>query len=165
MRAVTDPSSPSLTGPPVPAGGAWAGLQVPRSAWLTMAAHCLRAYPEEGCGLLVGVPGTGEVRRVVPTANVAASARVYTVDPRAHLRTERAAEAEGLAVVGVFHSHTHTEAYPSATDVQQAPDPEWHYVLVSLRQELPTVRSYRIRQGEVVEEPVVVTEHVREPGR
>jgi proteasome lid subunit RPN8/RPN11 len=57
--------------------------------------------------------------------------------------------------VGVYHSHTHTDAYPSPTDVAQAPDPTWHYVLVSLREDEPMVRSYRIVDGAVTEEPVV----------
>jgi proteasome lid subunit RPN8/RPN11 len=64
------------------------------------------------------------------------------------------AEAAGNAIIGVFHSHTHTEAYPSPTDVAQAPDPSWHYVLVSLRDIQPVVRSYRIVDGTVTEEPV-----------
>lgn len=57
----------------------------------------------------------------------------------------------------MFHSHTHTEAYPSPTDVAQAPDPSWHYVLVSLRDTEPVVRSYRIVDGLVTEEPVRMT--------
>lgn len=121
-----------------------------------MVAHCLESYPEEGCGLLVGPEGTGRIVRCVPTDNVAHSAALYTVAPRAHLRADRAAEADGLAVVGVFHSHTHTDPYPSPTDVAQAPDPGWHYVLVSLRHELASVRSYRIVDGRVEEEDVTV---------
>ena len=50
-------------------------------------------------------------------------------------------------MIGVFHSHTHTDPYPSPTDVVQAPDPAWHYVLVSLRHEVASVRSYRIVDG------------------
>ena len=68
-----------------------------------------------------------------PTDNVAASARVYEVEPRGLLRADRAAEAAGRQLIGVYHSHTHTEAQPSPTDIAQAPDPDWHYVLVSLR--------------------------------
>ena len=122
-----------------------------------MAAHCLSCYPEEGCGLLVGELSTGAVAEVHPTDNVAASAQVYTVDPKAHLRIDRAAEEAGLAVIGVFHSHTHTDPWPSPTDVRQAPDPGWHYVLVSLRHEVPSVRSYRIVDGNISEEQVVVS--------
>jgi proteasome lid subunit RPN8/RPN11 len=87
---------------------------------------------------------------------VAASARTYTVDPQDHLRADRDAESRGLEIVGVFHSHTHTDPYPSATDVAQAPDPSWHYVLVSLRDDSPTLRSYRIVDGKIDEEPVVL---------
>ncbi|HLI02607.1 MAG TPA: M67 family metallopeptidase [Acidimicrobiales bacterium] len=92
----------------------------------------------------------------LPARNAAASARVYTVEPVDLLRADRRAEAEGAEVMGVYHSHTHTEAYPSPTDVAQAPDPSWHYVLVSLRDTEPTVRSYRIRDGRIEEEPVAV---------
>ena len=47
----------------------------------------------------------------------------------------------------MFHSHTHSEPYPSPTDVAQAPDPAWHYVIVSLKREAPETRSYRIVDG------------------
>jgi proteasome lid subunit RPN8/RPN11 len=122
-----------------------------------MAAHCLSAFPEEGCGLLVGDPSTGRVLRCVPTRNAAGSASLYTVEPRDHLLADRRAEAEGHAIVGVFHSHTHTDAYPSPTDVAQAPDPSWHYVLVSLRHELPSIRSYRIVDGHIEEEVIILS--------
>jgi len=121
-----------------------------------MVAHCLAGLPDEGCGLLGGEPSSGSVVRVYPTRNVAASAKLYTVDPAEHLRADRDAEAAGLEIIGVFHSHTHTDAYPSPTDVAQAPDPTWHYVLVSLRLASPVVRSYRIVDGAVTEEPVML---------
>ena len=55
-----------------------------------------------------------------------------------------------------MHSHTHTEAYPSPTDVHQAPDPGWHYVIVSLKRPEASLRSYRIVDGEVAEEEVAL---------
>ena len=87
--------------------------------------------------------------------SAAESARLYEVHPLDHLHADREAEARGLQIAGVYHSHTHTDAYPSPTDVAQAPDPEWHYVVVSLREDEPMVRSYRIVDGEVSEEPIV----------
>jgi proteasome lid subunit RPN8/RPN11 len=133
-------------------------LRVDRQTWLGMVGHAWDGLPDEACGLLVGTirGDTAEVERFEPTDNDARSAKVYTVPPLAHLRIERAAEAEGLAVVGVVHSHTHTDAYPSPTDVAQAPDPEWHYVIVSLRDEAPVTRSYRIVDGAIAEEQVAV---------
>jgi proteasome lid subunit RPN8/RPN11 len=50
-----------------------------------------------------------------------------------------------------MHSHTHTEAYPSPTDVAAAPDPDWHYLIVTLKRENPEMRTFRIRQGEIAE--------------
>jgi proteasome lid subunit RPN8/RPN11 len=119
-----------------------------------MVAHCLGGLPEEGCGLLAGDPETGTVATCYPTRNVAASARLYTVDPKEHLRADRDAESAGHSIIGVFHSHTHTEAYPSPTDVAQAPDPTWHYVIISLRDTEPVTRSYQIVDRQVFEEPI-----------
>ncbi len=119
-----------------------------------MVATAIRALPNEGCGLLVGRPD--EVVEVVASPNVADSARVYEIDPRVLLRTFRDAEARGLEVIGVFHSHTHSAAYPSPTDVAQAPDPSWHYVLVSLVDAASDVRSYRIVEGAISEEDLAL---------
>lgn len=132
-------------------------LAVPRSVVEVMIAHCLDGYPLEACGLIAGRPGERcEVVSAYPARNSAASARVYTVEPRDMLRADRDAEEEGLEIVGVWHSHTHTDAYPSPTDAAQAPDPGWHYVIVSLRDVEPVMRSYSISDGKIVEEPVVV---------
>lgn len=123
-------------------------------AYLAMVAHAYDGLPLEACGLLGGDPAAGTVTVFYPCRNAAASSRVYTVDPKDHLRADRDAESRGLDIIGVMHSHTHTEAYPSPTDVAQAPDPSWHYVIVSLRQEAPVLRSYRIEGNQVAEEPV-----------
>ncbi len=129
-------------------------LLFPAQAFAQMIGHLYDGYPLEACGLLVG---RGQrVVRFVPSPNLAASAKVYTIDPKVHLRTEMAAEDEGLEVIGVVHSHTHSEPYPSPTDVAQAPDPNWHYVIVSLKREAPETRSYRIIDGTIDEEPVAV---------
>lgn len=129
-------------------------LVVPAAVLDAFAAHAYTEYPLEACGLLVGTEN--QVVRFVPCANEARSARVYTIPAIEHLRAERAAEDDGLAVIGVMHSHTHTEPYPSPTDVAQAPDPTWHYVIVSLKRQLPETRSYRIVDGRIVEVVVAV---------
>jgi len=120
-----------------------------------MIATSIRALPDEGCGLLIG-HDDGTVVDVVVSENVLHSAKVYEIDPKVMLRTYRRCDDEGLSVLGVFHSHTHSEAYPSPTDIRQAPDPSWHYVLVSLRDVPSVVRSYRIVDGVVTEEDIVL---------
>lgn len=125
--------------------------------WEKVLAHCLEGAPLEACGLLGGQGGDRAVaERCYPATNAAGSSRVYTVEPRDLLRADREEEAAGGELIGVWHSHTHTEAWPSPTDVGQAPDPGWHYVLVSLRDVEPTLRSFRIRDGNIFEESVVL---------
>ena len=125
-------------------------------------AHLIDGLPDEACGLLGGSLGAGEQPCVVdawyPSPNRASSSRVYTIDPKVHLQADRDAEERGVELVGVVHSHTHSEPYPSPTDVAQAPDPNWHYVIVSFRLGEPMVRSYRIADGDIAEEPVLVVD-------
>lgn len=125
---------------------------IPGAAVRAMYAHAYMCYPMEMCGLLLGSSAEGRIDRFVPMRNVAESAKLYTLDPKEHLKVELAAEAEGLEVVGVAHSHTHSEAYPSPTDVAQAPDPGWHYVIVTLRDPAPAARSFRIVGEQITEE-------------
>ena len=123
-------------------------------------AHCYFGLPDEACGLLAGplIAGeaTGFVSEVYPAVNADASSRTYTVDGRDYLRASRDAEAHGDDIIGVWHSHTHTDAYPSATDIRQAVDPMWIYVIVSLRDEAPMLRAFRIREDGVRECQVVL---------
>lgn len=142
-----------------------------------MIAHALDGMPLEACGLFAGIPATApdsataaqsaegqsadgersaesQVLRFYPCVNEAQSSKLYTVPGKAFLQADRDAEASGWQILGVMHSHTHTDAYPSPTDVAQAPDPDWHFVIVSLRDDLPSLRSYRIVDGTITEEQV-----------
>ena len=124
-------------------------------------AHCYDGLPDEACGLLAGPVDdrgepTGVVSAVYPCTNAEASARTYTVDSRDLIKAMRDAESRGDQLVGVFHSHTHTVAYPSPTDVAQAMEPGWIYVIVSLRDGDPVLRAYRIQAGEIGEVAVVL---------
>ena len=122
--------------------------------------HCYDEYPDEACGLLtgrlVGVESDGRITDAVPCVNAAHSAVTYTVEGSDFLRVSRAAEARGEEIVGVWHSHTHTDAYPSTTDVRLASDPMWIYAIVSLRDGAPVLRAYRIRDGVIAEIPVTL---------
>jgi len=136
-------------------------LRLTESQYLAIVGHCLDGLPDEACGLLTGpVLGdgepTGRCSQVFPARNADASARTYTVDSKDLLAAMREAEAAGEEIVGVWHSHTHTVAYPSLTDVRQAVDPRWIYVLVSLEGGDPVLRAYRIRDERVDEVPVAV---------
>ena len=83
-------------------------------------AHALSGLPNEACGLLAAPAGGEEVTRFFPVRNAAESSQIYRLDDAEYLQVERTADAEGLALVAVMHSHTHTTAYPSPTDVRDA---------------------------------------------
>jgi [CysO sulfur-carrier protein]-S-L-cysteine hydrolase len=131
-----------------------AELTFPAQAYAEMIGHAYAGYPLEACGLLVGQGD--RVHRFVACTNEAASARIYTIPPKELLRAEREADDDGLSIIGVFHSHTHSEPYPSPTDVTQAPDPDWHYVIVSLKRDAPESRSYRIVDGTIMSVPIAI---------
>jgi proteasome lid subunit RPN8/RPN11 len=134
-------------------------LRISEAVYQQMVGHCYDGLPLEAAGLIGGPggdPDNGKASICYPTDNIAQSSKLYTVDPKQHLRADRDAESKALEIIGVFHSHTHTDAYPSPTDVAQAPDPAWHYVLVSLRDIAPVVRSFRIVDGNISEERVVL---------
>ncbi len=136
-------------------------FQVTRDVYARLVGEALDAYPLEACGLIAGPPaaggGPGEAGRVFyPCRNAAESARVYTVHPQDFMRAEVDADDRGWEINCVVHSHTHSEPYPSPTDVAAAVSPDWHYVIVSLKRDAPEVRSYRMVDGEIIAEPLAV---------
>ena len=136
-------------------------LRISRADWQALIDHALAeaTKPAEACGLLAGELGDIDVKAVYPCANAAppeTQDMVYELDSGDYLKADRDAQAKGWEIIGVYHSHTHTEALPSPTDIAQAPDPSWHYILVSVRHPAPVVRSFSIVDGEVAEEPLVL---------
>ncbi len=111
--------------------------------------HCLRALPNEGCGLIASAQ-EGEVVAVYPTANLDSSPTGYTIPPNEHFAALTDAESKGWELSGVFHSHPQGSAKPSTVDVAAALDSEWIYLVVGLGG-LPEIRAWRIRQREIEE--------------
>ena len=140
-------------------------LRITQPQYEAIVGHCYDGLPDEACGLLGGPAvgpmeePTGTITAVFPTRNADASSRTYTVDGRDLLGAMRTMEERGEVLVGCWHSHTHTEAYPSPTDVRTAAaNPNWIYVIVSLKPEhgAPVLRGYRIRDEVIAEVPVEV---------
>lgn len=125
-----------------------------------MLGHALAGLPNEACGLFAGEFGGDRIERFFPMTNAAASPRLYQLDPTEIMSVESAADAAGLAVIGVMHSHTHTTNYPSPTDVADAsrfdPFGVWRFVIVSLKHAEPSLRCYKILGDAITEEAVNV---------
>jgi proteasome lid subunit RPN8/RPN11 len=154
------------------------GLAFPEALRQELIAHAREGAPDEVCGILAG--RNGSVERVFRVNNTADSVdagrgvfrdRVsgvptpgrkpvhYYMDPRDQLRVYNEIDELGLEVVGYYHSHTHTEARPSPTDVRLATDLTSCYVLVSLEDDQrPAVRAWRIHKADPMDESGEVIE-------
>ncbi|MBF6171731.1 Mov34/MPN/PAD-1 family protein [Nocardia blacklockiae] len=120
-----------------------------------MVAHARADHPDEACGVIAGPEGSDRPERFVAMINAERSPTFYRFDSGEQLRVWREMDERDEEPVVVYHSHTATEAYPSRTDVSYAAEPNAHYVLVSTRDpEAHELRSYRIVDGVVTEEPV-----------
>ncbi len=139
-------------------------LRLTADAHPAMVAHALAAVPHEACGLFagpVGEQGGGPlVDRFFPMRNTAESSTLYLLDGQEMLDVERSADEAGAVLTGVMHSHTHTPAYPSPTDVADAarfdPFGAWVFVIVSLEHADPVLRAFRILDGDITELTVAV---------
>lgn len=137
-------------------------LQITADVRAAMVAHALRGLPNEACGLFSGSPSNAVATGFHAMTNVAASSELYQLDGAEMMAVERHVDEVGDQVLGVMHSHTHTSAYPSPTDVRDAsafdPFGAFHYVIVSLKDPDPVLRSYRIVDGVISEERLLVVE-------
>ncbi|MFC9877944.1 Mov34/MPN/PAD-1 family protein [Nocardia salmonicida] len=124
-----------------------------------MVAHARADHPDEACGIIAGPEGSDRPERFVEMVNAERSPTFYRFDSGEQLRVWRAMDDADEVPVVIYHSHTATEAYPSRTDISYAAEPDAHYVLVSTRDpQTHELRSYRIVDGEVTEEPVRIVE-------
>jgi [CysO sulfur-carrier protein]-S-L-cysteine hydrolase len=125
-----------------------------------MVAHARADHPDEACGVLAGPDGSDRPQRHIPMVNAERSPTFYRFDSGEQLKVWRELDAADEAPIVLYHSHTATEAYPSRTDVSYAAEPDAHYVLVSTRDpDRHELRSYRIVDGVVTEEPVSVVDN------
>ena len=129
-------------------------LELPSAMVDQVIAHARRDHPDEACGVIAGKDGVAT--RVVEMDNAERSPTFYRFDARQQLRVWRAMDDADEVPLVIYHSHTATEAHPSRTDISLASEPGAHYLLVSTRTETAEVRSFRIVDGVVTEEPVSV---------
>jgi proteasome lid subunit RPN8/RPN11 len=109
--------------------------------------HARAEYPNEMCGLIIGdglAADGGRSLRWEPTRNRAASPLRYDIHPDDLLRLTIATEKANEEFWAIVHSHTHSPARPSPTDIGLAFYPDAVYLLVSLAEDEPAVAAWRI---------------------
>jgi proteasome lid subunit RPN8/RPN11 len=128
-------------------------IEIPADIREAMISHAKQGLPNEACGLLVG--REARVEHFYPMRNADHSPVTYRLDPTEQLHVFNELEDKGWELLGIFHSHTHTRAFPSDTDRRQAFYPEAHYVLLSLaNRDAPDLRAFFIDDGKVDEQEV-----------
>jgi proteasome lid subunit RPN8/RPN11 len=115
--------------------------------------QALAEQPLECCGILAGETN-GRVTRVFPTRNAAASAKEFVIDPEEQFAAFDAARADGLQIIGVYHSHPETPARPSEHDIRMAYADDWVYLIVSLAGDEVDPRAFRVIDGQPSQIPV-----------
>ncbi len=130
-------------------------LTLPQTFVDEMIEHSREDAPNECCGIIAGNhSGATKLYRAV---NAEASPYRYNVDPKDLLRIYQDIDSNDWDVLVIYHSHTHTEAYPSQTDIRLAAWPEACYLIVSLEDEAnPVLRAFHITDGNVTEEEIEV---------
>ena len=141
----------------------WTRLTVSSVLVEEIVRHLREALPNEGCGLLAGVPdgATLNARRYYPGTNRHSSPSRFEMRPEEVASALVAMTDSGLSLIGIVHSHPRTAAEPSATDLAEAYYPEAALVIVSFAASLPVIRAWRIADvpdgRPVVELPVTQT--------
>ncbi|MBV1853993.1 Mov34/MPN/PAD-1 family protein [Catellatospora tritici] len=130
-------------------------LTIQREIIEAIVAHARRDHPDEACGVVAGPIGSDTAVRHIPMENAERSTTFYRFDAGEQLRVWREMDDRDEEPVVIYHSHTATEPFPSRTDVSYAGEPNAHYLLVSTRDpQTAEIRSFRIVDGQVTEEPV-----------
>jgi proteasome lid subunit RPN8/RPN11 len=130
-------------------------LEIDRGFFDEMVEHGLAEFPNEACGLLAGKEGRPV--KYFRMTNRDASPVTYRLDPKEQLRAFDEIDDEGWELLAIFHTHTHSQAYPSDTDRAQAFYPDTYYLVMSLSDRSnPELRAFRIDDEGVVEARLVI---------
>ncbi len=140
-----------MTTPPQPGRE----FRIDRDTYDDLIAHARSDVPYEVCGLLAGRDGVLTAHFRIP--NAARSMTFYNMDPKAMLDAMNEMDDNDWDLLGIYHSHTHTEAYPSSTDIELAFYSDAVYVIVSLQDpDAPQIRAFDIVDGQVSERTLMV---------
>ncbi|HVL88871.1 MAG TPA: M67 family metallopeptidase [Actinomycetota bacterium] len=132
-------------------------FEIPEAMVADMVAHAQAEYPSECCGV-IGGDGDGP-RKLFRLRNVDPDPVMrYAADPKELKRATDDIYDADWEIVCIYHSHTHSPAFPSPTDVERALYPEAVYALVTLQdRQNPELRAFRIVEGTITELKVVRT--------
>lgn len=130
-------------------------LKLKKELFAQIVTHCKRELPNEACGILAG--GVDAIQRVYKMVNADKSPENFIMEPAEQLKVMKEIRNLGLEMVGIYHSHVASEAYPSARDIELAFYPEAYYCIVTLKEKNnPRIRAFKIQEGKILEEKVEI---------
>jgi proteasome lid subunit RPN8/RPN11 len=137
-------------------------MHITQQAWQQIIDHAREDAPIEACGYLAAAEGV--IVEAIRLRNVDASKEHFSFDPAEQFAVVRSIRKSGRALLGVYHSHPASPARPSQEDIRLAFDAGLSYVIVSLAESDPVMRSFRIRSGETEPEEIEITSVSTEVG-
>ncbi len=129
-------------------------MRIPSAIYEELLAHAKEDAPNECCGLIGG--NDGAAATVYRAVNAEASPLRYNLDPKDQFRIMSEMEEAGEELVGIYHSHTKSPAYPSQTDINLAAYPDAVYLIVSLAEGEESLRGFNIVDGQVSEADLTI---------
>ncbi len=125
-----------------------------------MLSHATSELPNEACGLLGGTlaeNGDKTVKKVYLLTNIDHSREHFSLDPKEQLAAIKDMRANGLSLLGNWHSHPESPSRPSEEDKRLAYDPTASYLILSLMENTPALKSFRIHGSIAAEEELQIT--------
>lgn len=135
-------------------------MRIQRAAWQQILEHARHDAPLEACGYLAAENGV--IVAAIRLRNVDASPEHFSFDPAEQFAAVRAIRQSGRQLLAVYHSHPASPARPSQEDIRLAFDPALSYVIASLAEETPVIKSFRIRAGVVSAEEIEIVQEAKE---
>jgi [CysO sulfur-carrier protein]-S-L-cysteine hydrolase len=121
-------------------------ISIPQSIVEAIIAQAQNELPHEACGLLAGLGS--EVKQHYALTNIDHSPEHFSFDPTEQFKTLRSARAQGWTIIANYHSHPSSPARPSQEDIRLAYDPAILYLILSLAEETPVLKAFRIQNGQ-----------------
>ena len=129
-------------------------IRIPKEIYRGIVDHAKKEAPLECCGILGGKGDT--VRKAFELQNAEKSPVRYVMSPQEQLRVFEEMEKDAMEMLAIYHSHTHTIPFPSETDVKLAFYPEISSIIISLREQDPVVKAFRIGKEAIYLEEIEV---------
>lgn len=129
-------------------------IRIKREIVDQLVAYSRELLPNEACGYLAG--NNRIATTLYELTNTDHSPEHFTLDPMEQFKAIKSARNAGLEIIAMFHSHPETLARPSLEDIRLAYDPMISYVIVSLQDSNADIKSFRIRDGVVEHEDIII---------